>query len=146
MFRYPTVYGTDGNGCMQRRDGKYCKYRKQWQLMHDNDNKNMASSGCMRYDKRKCWKISRGNICASTNDRGSRCECNDRMYRHTNVYGTDGNGCMQRRDGKYCKYRKQWQDMHGTRHNYMHLSSSMPEHNLNKCTNNHCNRYASTND
>src|SRR5258705_7171780 len=112
MYRHTNVYGTDGNGCMQRRDGKYCKYRKQWQLMHKKENNNIAIRSFMRQQNRNLFENNNCNRYASTNDRGSRCECNDRMYRHTNVYGTDGNGCMQRRDGKYCKYRKQWQLMH----------------------------------
>src|SRR5258705_10189054 len=125
MYRHTNVYGTDGNGCMQRRDGKYCKYRKQWQLMHDNDNKNMASIGCMQEHNPNRYTNNHCNRYSSTNDRGSRCECNDRMYRHTNVYGTDGNGCMQRRDGKYCKYRKQWQLMHDNDNKNMASSGCM---------------------
>src|SRR5258705_2031256 len=125
MYRHTNVYCTDGNGCMQRRDGKYCKYRKQWQLMHDNDNKNMASSGCMRKRRHtSCISDWSTGVCCS-DVRGSRCECNDRMYRHTNVYCTDGNGCMQRRDGKYCKYRKQWQLMHDNDNKNMASSGCM---------------------
>src|SRR5258705_13858330 len=86
MYRHTNVYGTDGNGCMQRRDGKYCKYRKQWQLMHDNDNKNISRSIRIPQKNPLFSYTTLFQTYASTNDRGSRCECNDRMYRHTNVY------------------------------------------------------------
>src|SRR5258705_7154269 len=131
---------------MQRRDGKYCKYRKQWQLMHVFFFNDTATTEIYTLSLHDALPIYHCNRYASTNDRGSRCECNDRMYRHTNVYCTDGNGCMQRRDGKYCKYRKQWQLMHDNDNKNIERNSTILKSKHFRCTNNDCNRYANTND